>query len=335
MSLRGRFIIDKAKKWLSSGTSMNLSLPCPPYANAVYWKKVYEKLGPEDCYEWSDYSFDDFYPTYSYRLISLKDQFNILAKSHKHLATKESVLYNATSHKPKLKVLCDNNKDDEDKTITTTFGETIGFEQDVDVSIHKNTQKEEDLTPTDSVLIVGCGNSRFGERMIESNWRNSVESSNTASRKPNHKLLYQVDICQKVLNDMEERCHEYVQKGNMEFILDDATQGLNAFNPNTIDATIDKGLMDALFCADAHDSVGSIMSSVHRILKPGGVFVALSFSRPQFILEDMLLSSKASMWENIEVRELDNILLYRFKKSSKKNDARKKTLNIVSSRRKL
>jgi ubiquinone/menaquinone biosynthesis C-methylase UbiE len=108
----------------------------------------------------------------------------------------------------------------------------------------------------------------------------------------------------------------------MNFVQDDATE-LSAFSSGMISACIDKGLMDAIYCADEYEQCGQVLSSVHRVLKPGGVFCVLSFSRPQFFLKNIWMPPNARnraparvpVWESVQIQELDTIMLYRFEKS--------------------
>jgi hypothetical protein len=66
------------------------------------------------------------------------------------------------------------------------------------------------------------------------------------------------------------------------------------------------------------------MRAVHRVMSPGARFVIVSFSRPEFFLDKLLvvppsgLQSRATtMWEDIDVRELNRNFLYRFQKATK------------------
>ena len=94
-----------------------------------------------------------------------------------------------------------------------------------------------------------------------------------------------------------------------------------------MDAVVDKGLVDALFCADRPDMMVQIMNSVHHKLKLGRVFIFFSFSKPEYLLkhtrkqqgtsQDILISQKHDddvKWQSVDVWELDQIFLYRFVK---------------------
>ena len=60
------------------------------------------------------------------------------------------------------------------------------------------------------------------------------------------------------------------------------------------------------------------------LLLPESYFVLLSFSRPEFILDKLLVvppagsqyrANRDRMWADVKLRELDSILLYRFQKA--------------------
>jgi len=169
--------------------------------------------------------------------------------------------------------------------LSSTFSEAINVNTD-------DTDKP--------IILLGCGNSKLGEDMAEQGWRGP---------------LIQVDVVARVLNTMAERCAPLVEQGVMDFVEDDATQ-LSAFEDNHVNAVIDKGLVDALFCADNDNQVKGVVSSVHRVLKPGGMFVMFSLSRPEFIMPQLVSSKMESQqeWKDIQVRQLESILMYRLEK---------------------
>ncbi len=139
--------------------------------------------------------------------------------------------------------------------------------------------------------------------------------------------VVQVDVSSNVVENMRERCSDLVSKGDMSFVHDDATE-LSAFRDGMIDACLDKGLIDAIFCAEDFQQMNQIQDTVARVLRPGGSFVFFSFSRPEFILPKLIMSDRSPMasmpWKNIEVQQLPKILLYRMQKKedSDRFDAR-------------
>lgn len=136
--------------------------------------------------------------------------------------------------------------------------------------------------------------------------------------------IVNVDVSAKVVADVSQRAFSLESKA-MEFVEDDATQ-LKSFRDNSVHAVMDKGLVDALFCADV-EQVRRVMKSVGRILVPGGLFCFYSYSRPEFLLEwtvDGSNTRKNNVWKDVQVLELDSILMYRFQKlETKKIDSRR------------
>jgi SAM-dependent methyltransferase len=180
----------------------------------------------------------------------------------------------------------------------TTLGETLG--------VHPNGTVDE------PILMLGCGNSRFGEDMMEAGWKGP---------------MIQVDVSARVVDTMAHRCGGYLQTGVMQLVCDDAT-ALERFNDETVAAAFDKGLVDALFCADAAGGeCQDVLRAVHRVLLPGGVFCFLSLSRPEFILKSLLLQPSHNrgrsqkpmwdLWNEIQTRRTDFIYLYRFVKGAR------------------
>jgi ubiquinone/menaquinone biosynthesis C-methylase UbiE len=190
---------------------------------------------------------------------------------------------------------------------STTLGETL--------NVHAKAEQDE------PILILGCGNSKFGEDMFDAGWRGP---------------LIQVDVASRVVESMSHRCQELQRTGDMQFVQDDATV-LSAFNDNKAAAAFDKGLVDALFCADEYQQCHDVMQSVQRVLNPGGVFTLASFSRPEFLMEHLLISpdgaknnsrnnrnanATKNMWGDIQIRKLDYIFLYCFQKADKQTSVR-------------
>jgi SAM-dependent methyltransferase len=158
-------------------------------------------------------------------------------------------------------------------------------------------------------LILGCGNSKFGEEMVERGWRGPI---------------IQVDVSGRIVDSMSQRCRDLISSGHMNFVQDDATE-LSAFRDGMVDACLDKGLLDAIYCADEYSQMGKIADTVNRVLRPGGSFVFFSFSRPEFFLPKLLVSNQSRhqpghprktkrQWKGLEVHELGKILLYRMEK---------------------
>lgn len=276
MSLRGRYIIDRIKQVI--GTK-HFRLPVPPYGDAEYWNAAYQSLGPQDSLEWGDVSLED-----------------VMGYEHKRLDH-----YYHGDHASSSSSSSGAGKNIHSTLLTTTLAETIG--------ISPNADRDEPM------LMLGCGNSRLGEDMIDRGWRGP---------------LIQVDVSNRVIESMSQRCSNYIQQGHMNFIHDDATE-LTAFRNGMMQACLDKGLIDALFCADEYDQCQKVLKSVHRVLKPGGSFVVFSFSRPEFLLPQCLDSTNVrqnrAMWQEIQVHELSKIMLYKFQKKQEQDDGKSTRLS--------
>jgi ubiquinone/menaquinone biosynthesis C-methylase UbiE len=196
-------------------------------------------------------------------------------------------------HKLNLRNVEEGSSEAEGSEMATTFGDTLGVAP-ID---------NEKATGEQPILMLGCGNSRFGEEMVQEGWRGPI---------------VQTDVSARVIEAMSHRCSALVSNGKMSFVEDDATQ-LSAFRDDLLHGCLDKGLMDAIFCADEFDQCASVLTSVNRVLRPGGVFVFLSFSRPEFLLSQVVQTERyrtsRPAWDSVEVHELSSIMLYRFQKA--------------------
>lgn len=148
------------------------------------------------------------------------------------------------------------------------------------------------------VLLLGCGNSRLGEDLLENQWKGPI---------------LQVDISERAIQALSIRCEKWMQNGDMNLIQDDATT-LSNIPDGSVHGVLDKGLIDALYCAREFDQCMEILQAVHRVLLPGGVFGFFSFSRPQYLL-DSLPPIPTKNWSEQDCRLLPSILLYRFVKT--------------------
>jgi ubiquinone/menaquinone biosynthesis C-methylase UbiE len=181
-------------------------------------------------------------------------------------------------------------KNEGNEKVTTTFAEAIR------------------LSPNDtgkSVMILGCGYSKLGEDMVSNGWQKII----------------QVDIVPKVITDISKRCDPKIQ-----LVKDDATS-LSKFKTSSIDAIVDKGLLDSLFIAEERKQMHAIMESAHRVLKPMGTFAVLSLSEPQYLLQALINSnlrgSDAQQLIPLDTQALDSTFLYRFQKPQRVFDKAK------------
>lgn len=274
MSLIGRYCIDNIKRTISS----RWTLPVPPYGSAAYWERVYDKLNVTDVYEWADLDFEEDLRSIRYSL--RKDHLRFINENYgqsmiarRKYAMNEDVVSNEEE-----------------------FHKAIG--------VHGKSAEEE------TILFLGCGNSTFGEKVLQYYIDKKVNQETISLPK-----IVQCDVSEKLVSLMTERYQTLISSKKMSIVQDDATC-LTLFD-NNIDAVIDKGLMDALFCANEYNQMNSIMNSVNRSLKAGKSFSFFSFSRPEFLLQDMLTHANnqnidAKMWSHVEVREMERIFMYQF-----------------------
>mmetsp|Transcript_17328 Transcript_17328/g.27969 ORF Transcript_17328/g.27969 Transcript_17328/m.27969 type:complete len:199 (-) Transcript_17328:664-1260(-) len=143
-------------------------------------------------------------------------------------------------------------------------------------------------------LVVGCGNSNFSKCLVEDQ---KVKS------------LVSIDFSETVIDSMRLKYPEL----NWEVM--DMTN--MTFDEGRFDLVIDKAAMDALVTdegdpwnpnEETKKSTGNMMSSVAKVLKPGGKFIQISFQQPHF-RKKFLLNPALS---DVEVETIDSGLGYFF-----------------------
>jgi ubiquinone/menaquinone biosynthesis C-methylase UbiE len=300
MSRQGRYVIDRVKGWTSK---WNLQMPVPPYNDVNYWEGVYRTTKYTDPpFEWGNMSCADFL-SHTYRPISIKSipslssiqlpqskvpYYQLLqqqqqqslvkqpvqvrrknqstmkggghVKKHHNIISEDTVQNGQTLIDESNSTVHSSSTSNDDGTITTTLGELLG-------NIHPHNGDVQE-----SILILGCGTSRFGEELITNHWNGPI---------------IQVDCSSRLIESLCKRYESFISSGKMIVIQDDATM-LSAINDNTVHAVFDKGLMDAFFCTDSYTYLTDTLSSVHRVLQPNGAFCSLSLSHPEFLLPKLL-----------------------------------------------
>ena len=112
------------------------------------------------------------------------------------------------------------------------------------------------------VLNIGCGNSRMSYEMSMSSPIQKVVS---------------IDFSSNVINQMKQK---YSQNSKLEWMVMDCTK--MTFPDNSFDMVFDKGTVDCIFCSDSPiESVYNTLSEVERVLKTGGLFFLISYSKPE------------------------------------------------------
>jgi len=307
MSLRGRLVIDKMKTWTLQ--NLNMVFPVPPYGAAEFWEKSYKDFTLEDPpQEWGYVAYKNL-QEYQYKSLPIKNNLNHMVRNNNNYNS--SKISNSNSNRNRN----DEEQGENEEIRTTTLVETLGLKE-IDQTAIANTnanmnanRSSPNYNPKDDdpILMLGCGNSRMALEM----WQ---------SQKYKGPIL-QVDVSSRIVDVMTQMCAKEIRTGDMMVIQDDATQ-LSSIGggDGAVAACVDKGLMDALFCADCFDQCQDILRSVHRVLKPDGIYAFYSFSRPEYVLPKIMPQFNPKHWQphNLQVRHdvTNQIMLYRFQKAS-------------------
>ncbi|GLU09010.1 hypothetical protein SLE2022_258900 [Rubroshorea leprosula] len=128
------------------------------------------------------------------------------------------------------------------------------------------------LKPNSSVLELGCGNSQLSEELYSEGITN----------------ITCIDLSSVAVQRMQERL---VSKGYTEIKVLEADMLALPFSDECFDVVIEKGTMDVLF-VDSGDpwnpqpatvsKVMAMLENVHRVLKPDGIFISITFGQPHF-----------------------------------------------------
>ncbi|KYQ99865.1 hypothetical protein DLAC_03817 [Tieghemostelium lacteum] len=114
---------------------------------------------------------------------------------------------------------------------------------------------------SDKVLMVGCGNSKLGEDMNTDGYGDIVN----------------IDFSEPLIEDMKLRTKD---RQGLEYLTMDGRQ--MDFLDETFESIFDKGTVDAVMCSDDDNSNAlKIVEEVYRVLKPGGVFIIMSYGSPE------------------------------------------------------
>ncbi|XP_043708778.1 EEF1A lysine methyltransferase 4 [Telopea speciosissima] len=131
---------------------------------------------------------------------------------------------------------------------------------------------QEHVKPNASVLELGCGNSQLCEEL----YKDGITE------------ITCIDISAVAVEKMRTRL---LAKGYKDVKVLEADMLDLPFGNECFDVVIEKGTMDVLF-VDSGDpwnprpttvtKVLAMLQGVHRVLKPGGIFISISFGQPHF-----------------------------------------------------
>lgn len=111
----------------------------------------------------------------------------------------------------------------------------------------------------DTVLNLGCGNSRIAEELYNDGFKDVMN----------------IDISQTAIDKMSAK---FAGISALKFTKMDMLQ--MSFADASFDFVLDKGTLDALYTG-ASDSVPTVVAQIFRVLKPGGLLVSMTFGTPK------------------------------------------------------
>ena len=135
-------------------------------------------------------------------------------------------------------------------------------------------------------LDVGCGSSTLCSDILEDGFE--------------HVIGY--DASSVVIEQNKQR---FADEPRLEFICGDATK-MEKLESNSFDVVFDKGTMDSLMSSGSSArSVSQVLAEISRVLKPGGVFVEISYGTPNTRVS--FLKNPQYGWTVLENQEIEKI----------------------------
>ncbi|PUZ73254.1 hypothetical protein GQ55_2G459500 [Panicum hallii var. hallii] len=115
--------------------------------------------------------------------------------------------------------------------------------------------------PASRLLMIGCGSALMSEDMVTDGY---VEIVN-------------IDISSVVIEMMRKK---YFNIPQLQYLRMDV-RDMSMFPDESFDCAIDKGTLDSLMCGvDAPLSAAQMVLEVDRLIKPGGVFILITYGDP-------------------------------------------------------
>ncbi|KAL7466043.1 hypothetical protein ACHAXS_006346, partial [Conticribra weissflogii] len=268
LGLTSRKFFDNLQHKSSALSRFGLRLPCPPYHSPDFWDRTYKDMEPGDVHEWGGFDLKDLmdfrYERVDYSHLmpgtgrgavavgskdhggsgsgigsgsgsgscdsgeSLSGQDQLAEKNIQHMSLAQWLGLSQYSSPEEASQIYIQNRND--------------FSSNFNNDNNNNHSNVNDINTNESILLVGCGNSKLGEQFIIHSFLGPV---------------IQIDISSKVIQLMNRRYEKYLKEApvqRMEFLVDDAASGLTSLEPGSIGgAVLDKGLVDVL-----HRSLGKI-----------------------------------------------------------------------------
>lgn len=140
------------------------------------------------------------------------------------------------------------------------------------------------MRTTDSILMVGCGNSSKDQQDTAVDLVGLSEDLYEGGFTQIHNIDYSASVIELMGAKTQDACP------SMQWSVMDM-RDLGAFPSDSFDVVMDKCAMDAIWSDggslwDPEDQtkadIGACVAEFHRVVKPGGTFIFISFGQPHF-----------------------------------------------------
>ncbi|CAM0907130.1 unnamed protein product [Alopecurus aequalis] len=117
------------------------------------------------------------------------------------------------------------------------------------------------VPPASRLLMIGCGSALMSEDMVADGYKEIIN----------------IDISSVLIEMMRKKYFDLPQLQYMQMDVRD----MSKFSDESFDCAIDKGTLDSLMCGvEAPLSAAQMVLEVDRLLKPGGVFMLITYGDP-------------------------------------------------------